>query len=154
MIPSLLVLIKNGFSPAYLPQHFLYFFPLPHGQGALRPTFFSTSCGFGQFSKISKSAISSGLCGSNSILYFQLFCSKILATYFILFLVFTWTTAGFFSVPNFAAFLPLKIFFIVSPLEYYYVHKEVKHIPYERDPNRTKDYFESNIFAIQANKVC
>ena len=21
------------------PQHFLYFFPLPHGQGALRPTF-------------------------------------------------------------------------------------------------------------------
>ena len=21
------------------PQHFLYFFPLPHGQGSLRPTF-------------------------------------------------------------------------------------------------------------------
>jgi len=27
--------IKNSF---YLPQHFLNFFPLPHGQGSLRPT--------------------------------------------------------------------------------------------------------------------
>ena len=25
----------------YLPQHFLYFFPLPHGQGSFLPTFFS-----------------------------------------------------------------------------------------------------------------
>jgi hypothetical protein len=24
---------------AYCPQHFLYFFPLPQGQGSLRPTF-------------------------------------------------------------------------------------------------------------------
>jgi hypothetical protein len=23
----------------YLPQHFLYFFPLPQGQGSFRPTF-------------------------------------------------------------------------------------------------------------------
>src|SRR4030042_2741075 len=29
----------------YLPQHFLYFFPLPQGQGALRPIFFTvTGC--------------------------------------------------------------------------------------------------------------
>ena len=30
-------------NPVYFPQHFLYFFPLPHGQGSLRPTF----CFFG-----------------------------------------------------------------------------------------------------------
>jgi hypothetical protein len=29
----------------YAPQHFLYFFPLPHGHGVLRPTFFSTRRG-------------------------------------------------------------------------------------------------------------
>ena len=27
----------------HLPQHFLYFFPLPHGQGAFLPTFCSFS---------------------------------------------------------------------------------------------------------------
>ena len=27
----------------YRPQHFLYFFPLPQGHGAFRPTFLTTS---------------------------------------------------------------------------------------------------------------
>ena len=27
------------------PQHFLNFFPLPQGQGSLRPTFFNLTCG-------------------------------------------------------------------------------------------------------------
>ena len=30
-----------------MPQHFLYFLPLPQGQGSLRPTFFSTWMGIG-----------------------------------------------------------------------------------------------------------
>jgi len=30
-------------SVRYLPQHFLYFFPLPHGHGSLRPTFGDSS---------------------------------------------------------------------------------------------------------------
>src|SRR5713101_7053068 len=30
---------RKAFLPYYTPQHFLYFLPLPHGQGALRPIF-------------------------------------------------------------------------------------------------------------------
>src|SRR5678816_2814938 len=30
----------------YLPQHFLYFFPLPHGYGSLRPTLGGARKGF------------------------------------------------------------------------------------------------------------
>jgi hypothetical protein len=98
-----------------LPQHFLYFLPLPHGQGSLRPTFFSATCGVGQFNSVSKSVMSSGLSGANSILYVQPFSSKVAATSFIRFSVCTLTTAGFFSVPSFAAFFPSKIFSIFPP---------------------------------------
>ena len=38
----MLVLLQNDHAihqPASLPQHFLYFFPLPHGHGSFRPTF-------------------------------------------------------------------------------------------------------------------
>ena len=34
-------------SHRFAPQHFLYFFPLPQGQGALRPIFWPTFTGFG-----------------------------------------------------------------------------------------------------------
>ncbi len=88
----------------YLPQHFLYFFPLPHGQGSLRPTFFSAIFGFAGFNNLSKSVISSGLSGSNPIVYFQSFSSNIDATSFNLSSVCTLTTAGLFSVPNFPVF--------------------------------------------------
>ena len=30
--------VRASHACAYLPQHFLYFFPLPHGQGSFRPT--------------------------------------------------------------------------------------------------------------------
>ncbi len=52
----------------YLAQHFLYFLPLPHGHGSLRPTFFSAIFVFNGFNNMSKSLVSSGLSGSNSIL--------------------------------------------------------------------------------------
>ena len=52
-------------------QHFLYFLPLPHGQGSLRPTFFSAIFVFIGFNNISKALISSGSSGSNSIVYSQ-----------------------------------------------------------------------------------
>jgi hypothetical protein len=55
----------------YSLQQFLYFFPLPHGQGSLRPTFFSTILGLGGFSNRVKSEISSDFLGL-SILYFHL----------------------------------------------------------------------------------
>ena len=35
---DLRMLAPNGMH--YLPQHILYFFPLPHGQGSFLPTFF------------------------------------------------------------------------------------------------------------------
>ena len=93
----------------YSLQQFLYFFPLPHGQGSLRPTFFSTILCLGGFSNRVKSVISSGLSGSNSILYFHPLCSNADLTSLNLFSVCTVTTAGFFSVPNFALFMPSKI---------------------------------------------
>ena len=106
----------------YLPQHFLYFFPLPHGQGSLRPTFFSAIFVFSGFNNISKFVISSGLSGSNSIVYFQPFSSNTDSNSFTLSSVCTFTTAGLFSVPNFAVFLPSNIFFIFSPLRDYKIH--------------------------------
>jgi len=98
------------------PQHFLYFRPLPHGQGSFRPTFFAATIVFGGFNKISRSLISSGSSGSNPIVNFQPFFSNSDATSFIRFSVCTRTMAGFFSVPNFAAFFPSNIFSISSPL--------------------------------------
>src|SRR3972149_7912695 len=53
--------IKSGFQ--FVPQHFLYFLPLPHGQGSLRPNF-SDWAGKGGFNAFSKSEISSGLSAS------------------------------------------------------------------------------------------
>ena len=97
------------------PQHFLYFRPLPHGQGSFRPTFFAATIVFGGFNKISRSLISSGSSGSNPIVNFQPFFSNSDATSFIRFSVCTRTMAGFFSVPNFAAFFPSNIFAISSP---------------------------------------
>src|SRR5437870_1435393 len=99
----------------YLPQQFLYFFPLPHGQGSLRPTFFSAIFGLSGFNKRVKSAISSGLSGSNSILYFHPFSSNIDVTSLNLASVWTLTTAGFFSVPNFAGLLPSNQTALLSP---------------------------------------
>ena len=93
----------------YSLQQFLNFLPLPHGHGSLRPTFFSTILGLGGFSNRVKSAISSGLSGSNVILYFHPFCSNAAVTSLSLLSVGTVTTAGFLSVPNLAAFLPSKI---------------------------------------------
>ena len=90
-------------------QQFLCFLPLPHGHGSLRPTFFSTILGLGRFSNSVKSEISSGLSGSSSILYFHPFSSNAAVTSLYLLSVCTLTTAGFFSVPNFACFTPLKI---------------------------------------------
>jgi hypothetical protein len=93
----------------YLLQQFLYFFPLPHRHGSLRPTFFSIILCLGGFSNRVKSVISSGLSGSNVILYFHPLCSNADVTSLNLFSVCTVTTAGFFSVPNFALFMPSKI---------------------------------------------
>lgn|SRR5687767_6108699 len=92
----------------YWPQQFLYFFPLPHGHGSLRPTFFSAIAGLRGFNSLVKSAISSGLSGSKSILYFHPFSANNAVTSLSRFFVGTVTTAGFFSVPNFAVFLPSK----------------------------------------------
>ncbi len=100
----------------YLPQHFLYLRPLPHGHGSLRPTFFSALTVLGGFNNISKSVISSGLSGSSPIVYSQPFFSNIDATSSNLFFVCTLTTAGLFSVPNFAVFLPENLFSMFSPL--------------------------------------
>ena len=115
----------------YLPQHFLYLFPLPHGQGSLRLTFFSASLGCGQFNNISKSVISSGLSRATSIVCFQPFFSKIFATSCILFFVFTLTTAGCFEVPNFTFFFPSNFFSIFSPIIYYRIKEPCS--PAERD---------------------
>jgi hypothetical protein len=116
---SIIVFSSIAFSmdkSPHSPQHFLYFLPLPHMQGSFRPTFFAATIVFGGFNKISKSLISSGSSGSNPIVYFQPFFSNIDATSFMRFSVGTRTIAGFFSVPNFAAFFPSNIFAISSPL--------------------------------------
>lgn len=102
-------------SIAYMPQHFLYFFPLPHGQGSLRPIFFSTLLVAVGFNNNSKSAISSGLSGSSPMVNFQPFSVNMAATSVILSSVWTLTIAGLFSVPNFAVFVPPNIFAMCSP---------------------------------------
>ena len=53
--------------PHYTEQQFLNFFPLPHWQGSLRPTFFSAIVGFSGFNKRFRSLTSSGFSGSNAI---------------------------------------------------------------------------------------
>jgi hypothetical protein len=106
----------------YFPQHFLYFLPLPQGQGSLRPTFFSEIIVFVGFSNISRLVISSGLSGSNSILYFQPFSIKTGSNSFTLSSVCTFMTAGFLSVPNFDSFIPSNFFSICSPLRYLQIH--------------------------------
>ncbi len=50
-----------------LPQHCLYFFPLPHGQGSFRLTL-SDLAGCCGFNSLSKSDISSGLSRSNPMM--------------------------------------------------------------------------------------
>ena len=54
----------------YLPQHFLYFFPLPQGQGSLRPICIA-KFGDGGFNRRSISEISSGLSGSRPMINFK-----------------------------------------------------------------------------------
>jgi len=49
------------------PQHFLYFFPLPHGHGSFLPTLLEIAVLIG-FNIFSKSEISSGLSGSKPIM--------------------------------------------------------------------------------------
>ena len=56
-----------------LPQHLLYFKPLPHGQGAFRPIFGSELAAFGGIRSRSTSAIFSGLSGSKPMMIFQPF---------------------------------------------------------------------------------
>ena len=105
----------------YLLQHFLYFLPLPHGQGSLRPGFFSAIFVLGEFNNSSRSLISSGLSGANSIEQTHPFFSNIASNSLARFFVFAITLAGLFSVPNFASFFPSNIFFIFSPFERYEV---------------------------------
>jgi len=100
---------------AQIPQHFLYFFPLPHGQDSLRPTCLSAIFVFSGFNNISRSFISSGLSGSSPMVYLHPFSSNTDSNSFTLSAVCTLITAGFAAVPNFAVFLPLKIFSIFSP---------------------------------------
>jgi len=85
--PNLLQDNSKDVKKLYLPQHFLNFFPLPHGQASLRSTFFSAIFVFSGFNNISKSIISSGLSGSNSIAYFQPLSSKTDSNSFTLSLV-------------------------------------------------------------------
>jgi hypothetical protein len=102
----------------YRPQQFLDFFPLPHGQGSLRPTFFPAIVGFGGFSNRIRSLTSSGLSGSNPIRYFQPCSSNVDVTSLNRASDCTLTTAGFFSVPNLAGFLApnIRILFCASTL--------------------------------------
>src|SRR3989337_495464 len=82
------------------PQQILYFLPLPHEQGSLRPSFFSTLFGFGGFNRRSRAVISSGLSGSSAILYFQPLSLNRRLTSLSRASVCTCTTAGFVSVPS------------------------------------------------------
>ena len=88
----------------YFPQHFLYFLPLPQGQGSLRPIFWSVFFGSTGLKRRSRSEISSGLSGSSPIMNFQPCFPNIDATSWSLFSVRTRTTAGFFFVPSLAIF--------------------------------------------------
>lgn len=100
--------------PHQRPQQFLDFFPLPHGQGSLRPTFFAAIVGFGGFNNRIRSLTSSGLLGSNPIRYFQPCSSNVDVTSLNRASDCTLTTAGFFSVPNRAVFLAPNIFALFS----------------------------------------
>jgi hypothetical protein len=113
--------VKNGgFFPIgpYLPQHFLYFLPLPHGQGALRPTFSSVIFVFCGFNNISKSVISSSLSGSSAIEYAHPFSLNTDSTSFALSFVFTFTTAGFLRCPIFYFFYHHMFFPSSHPLPF------------------------------------
>jgi hypothetical protein len=97
-----------------LLQQFLNFFPLPHGQGSLRLTFFSAIVGFGGFNNRSRSLTSSGFSGSNPIRYCQPCFSNVDVTSLNRASDWTLTTAGFFPVPNLAVFLAENIFILFS----------------------------------------
>jgi hypothetical protein len=96
------------------PQQFLDFLPLPHGQGSLRPTFFSAIIGFSGFNNRFRSLTSSGFSGSNSIRYFQpCFSNNDVASLYRASDC-TLTPAGFLAVPNRAGFLAPNLFFRLS----------------------------------------
>lgn len=83
------------------PQQFLYLFPLPQGQSSLRPVLDELT-GSGGWSSFMRSDMFSGFSGSNPMINFHPYCSKISATSFARSKSWTCTIAGFFSVPNFA----------------------------------------------------
>jgi hypothetical protein len=64
------------FTLRFLKQHCLYFKPLLHGQGSLRPTFVWTVIGAWGFRSRSTSEISSGLSGSTPTTTFQSWLSQ------------------------------------------------------------------------------
>jgi hypothetical protein len=90
-------------------QHFLYFFPLPHGQASLRPGLLLPTTGTGGFSSLSKPLISSGCSGSTVIEHAQPRSSQTALSSDSRSEQVTRICAGFFSVPSFASLRPPKI---------------------------------------------
>jgi hypothetical protein len=99
--------------PHYTEQQFLNFFPLPHWQGWLRPTFFSALIGFMGFNNRFRSLTSSGFSGSNPMRKFHPCTWNVDVTSANLDLDCTLTMAGFFSVPNFPVFLVPNMFVLL-----------------------------------------
>jgi hypothetical protein len=95
------------------PQHFLYFFPLPHGHGSLRPIF-SDRAGSEGFNAFSKSEMSSGLSGSKPTINFHPWAAHWSATYLALCSERTRTTIGLLSVPILAIVSILSIHFVTQ----------------------------------------
>ena len=90
-------------------QHFLYFFPLPHGQASLRPGLLLPTTGKGGFRSLSKPLISSGCSGSTVIEHTQPRSSQTALSSDSRSEQVTRICAGFFSVPSFASLRPPKI---------------------------------------------
>lgn len=88
--------------PHHVPQHLLYFAPLPHGQGSFRPGFGSAFTGWAAFSNFSRSVRSSGLSGSTPTTAFKPCFSHRSRTSRALSSDLTRRTAGRAAVPSFA----------------------------------------------------
>jgi hypothetical protein len=87
------------------PQHFLYFRPLPQGQGSLRPTFTEFLKGVGGLRSFSRSAMFSGLSGSTPTITSQSFLLQMERISSAFQGVCTRTTAGLLALPSFFATL-------------------------------------------------
>jgi len=82
------------------PQHLLYFFPLPQGQGSFRPGSFSALVGLGGLRALSRSDVSSGLWGSIPAMKCHPCSLQIAAISAALSCVWTRTIIGFFFEPS------------------------------------------------------